>query len=113
MIPGGAGEEVDGHRTRDGEVVRLGRHSVEIGILRGIRVLENGESFREVRDPAVETGGGRNGTEVLRNEGSVVEVEEGDMFLMHTGWDDLIEKQLDYRTRPCNLAELLPRLLET
>ena len=29
-----------------------------------------------------------------------------------TGWDDLIEKQLDYRTRPCNLAELLPRLLE-
>ena len=30
-----------------------------------------------------------------------------------TGWDDLIEKQLDYRTRPCNLAELLPRLTET
>ena len=30
-----------------------------------------------------------------------------------TGWDELIEKQLDYRTRPCNLAELLPRLTET
>jgi len=30
-----------------------------------------------------------------------------------TGWDMLIEKQLDYRTRPCNLAELLPRLTET
>jgi len=30
-----------------------------------------------------------------------------------TGWDALIEKQLDYRTRPCNLAELLPRLTET
>jgi len=29
-----------------------------------------------------------------------------------TGWDQLIEKQLDYRTRPCNLAELLPRLKE-
>jgi molybdopterin adenylyltransferase len=29
-----------------------------------------------------------------------------------TGWDELIEKQLDYRTRPCNLAELLPRLTE-
>lgn len=29
-----------------------------------------------------------------------------------TGWDALIEKQLDYRTRPCNLAELLPRLTE-
>jgi molybdenum cofactor biosynthesis protein B len=30
-----------------------------------------------------------------------------------TGWDELIEKQLDYRTRPCNLAELLPRLTES
>lgn len=30
-----------------------------------------------------------------------------------TGWDELISKQLDYRTRPCNLAELLPRLTET
>jgi molybdenum cofactor biosynthesis protein B len=29
-----------------------------------------------------------------------------------TGWDELIEKQLDNRTRPCNLAELLPRLTE-
>lgn len=28
------------------------------------------------------------------------------------GWDKLIEKQLDYRTRPCNLAELIPRLKE-
>jgi len=28
------------------------------------------------------------------------------------GWDKLIEKQLDYRTRPCNLAEMMPRLLE-
>jgi len=30
-----------------------------------------------------------------------------------TGWDELIVKQLDYRTRPCNLAELLPRLTES
>jgi len=29
-----------------------------------------------------------------------------------TGWDELISAQLDYRTRPCNLAELIPRLLE-
>jgi molybdenum cofactor biosynthesis protein B len=29
-----------------------------------------------------------------------------------TGWDRLIEAQLDYRTRPCNLVELMPRLLE-
>lgn len=27
-------------------------------------------------------------------------------------WDMLIEHQLDYRSRPCNLVELMPRLLE-
>jgi molybdenum cofactor biosynthesis protein B len=29
-----------------------------------------------------------------------------------TAWDKLIAPQLDYRTRPCNLAELMPRLRE-
>jgi len=29
-----------------------------------------------------------------------------------TAWDRLIAHQLDYRTRPCNLAELMPRLRE-
>jgi molybdopterin adenylyltransferase len=29
-----------------------------------------------------------------------------------TGWDKLIQTQLDYRTRPCNLVELMPRMLE-
>ncbi len=28
-------------------------------------------------------------------------------------WTKLIETQLDYRTRPCNLVELMPRLRET
>ena len=29
-----------------------------------------------------------------------------------TGWDELIVHQLDHRTRPCNLVELMPRLKE-
>jgi molybdenum cofactor biosynthesis protein B len=29
-----------------------------------------------------------------------------------TGWDRIISFQLDYRTRPCNLVELMPRLRE-
>ena len=29
-----------------------------------------------------------------------------------TAWDGLIQAQLDYRTRPCNLVELMPRMLE-
>lgn len=27
-------------------------------------------------------------------------------------WDNLIKEQLDHRTKPCNLAQLFPRLLE-
>jgi len=29
-----------------------------------------------------------------------------------TGWDRILAQQLDYRTRPCNFVELIPRLLE-
>jgi molybdenum cofactor biosynthesis protein B len=30
-----------------------------------------------------------------------------------TAWDHLIKDQLDFRTKPCNLVQLMPRLLET
>lgn len=30
-----------------------------------------------------------------------------------TAWDQLIQFQLDHRTRPCNLVELMPRLTES
>ncbi len=36
----------------------------------------------------------------------------GSSSACRTAWDRLILEQLDYRTRPCNLAELMPRLLE-
>lgn len=36
----------------------------------------------------------------------------GSSSACRTGWDRLIKEQLDYRTRPCNLVELMPRLLE-
>ncbi len=29
-----------------------------------------------------------------------------------TGWDKIISQQLDFRTNPCNLVELMPRLKE-
>lgn len=29
-----------------------------------------------------------------------------------TGWDRIISEQLDFRSRPCNLVELMPRLKE-
>ncbi|MGR8941948.1 MAG: molybdenum cofactor biosynthesis protein B [Gammaproteobacteria bacterium] len=30
-----------------------------------------------------------------------------------TAWDGLIKDQLDFRTKPCNLVQLMPRLLES
>ncbi|MCK5522431.1 MAG: molybdenum cofactor biosynthesis protein B [Thiomargarita sp.] len=29
-----------------------------------------------------------------------------------TGWDKILQAQLDYRTRPCNFVEMMPRLME-
>lgn len=37
----------------------------------------------------------------------------GSASACRTGWDSLIQAQLDFRTRPCNLVELMPRLKES
>ncbi len=37
----------------------------------------------------------------------------GSSSACRTAWDHLIRDQLDFRTRPCNLVELMPRLLES
>lgn len=37
----------------------------------------------------------------------------GSSSACRTAWDVLIQEQLDFRTRPCNLVELMPRLLES
>ncbi len=36
----------------------------------------------------------------------------GSSSACRTAWDNLIKEQLDFRTRPCNLAQLMPRLME-
>lgn len=36
----------------------------------------------------------------------------GSLGACRTGWDRIIKDQLNHRTRPCNLAELMPRLNE-
>ena len=44
--------------------------------------------------------------------GTYVFCVPGSSGACRTAWDKLIAPQLDYRTRPCNLVELMPRLLE-
>ena len=64
-------------------------------------------SYREIGTSSLQSrclAGVANGTYLFCLPGSV--------HACATGWDKIIALQLDYRTRPCNLAELLPRLKE-
>ncbi len=64
-------------------------------------------SWEEIRTSSLQSralAGVANGTYVFCLPGS--------SGACRTGWDALIKQQLDYRTRPCNLVELMPRLLE-
>jgi len=44
--------------------------------------------------------------------GTYVFVLPGSPGACALAWEQLIRHQLDYRTRPCNLVEMMPRLLE-
>lgn len=45
--------------------------------------------------------------------GTYLFVLPGSTGACRLAWDAIISHQLDYRTRPCNLVELMPRLLES
>jgi len=44
--------------------------------------------------------------------GTYIFVLPGSSGACRDAWDRLIQAQLDYRTAPCNMVELIPRLLE-
>lgn len=64
-------------------------------------------SYQEIGTSTIQSraiAGVANGTYVFALPGS--------SGACRTAWDKLIRQQLDLRTRPCNLAELIPRLGE-
>lgn len=64
-------------------------------------------SYQEIKTSTVQSralAGVANGTYIFCLPGS--------SGACRTGWDALINDQLDARHRPCNLVELMPRLLE-
>ncbi len=46
-------------------------------------------------------------------DGTYIFCLPGSAGACRTAWDSLIKDQLDSRTRPCNLVQLMPRLKET
>ena len=45
-------------------------------------------------------------------DGTYIFCLPGSTHACRTGWERIIGPQLDFRTRPCNLAEMMPRLKE-
>jgi len=64
-------------------------------------------SYQEIKSSTMQSravAGVANGTYIFCVPGS--------SGACRTAWQNLIKDQLDYRTRPCNLVQLMPRLLE-
>ena len=76
-------------------------------VIDGFGELFRAYSLEEIGNSTLQSrclGGVANGTFVFCLPGS--------SGACATGWDRILEQQLDYRTRPCNFVELVPRLLE-
>ena len=75
--------------------------------LEGFGEIFRAISFEEIQTSTIQSralGGVANATFIFCVPGS--------SGACRTAWDKLIQHQLDYRTRPCNFVELMPRLNE-
>ena len=75
--------------------------------IEGVGELFRWLSYRDIKTSTIMSralGGVANGTYIFCLPGST--------GACHTGWDEIIAPQLDYRNRPCNMVELMPRLTE-
>ena len=71
-----------------------------------------GEMFRHISWEQIRTSTIQSRCVAGVANGTYLFVLPGSSGACRTGWDELIVHQLDYRTRPCNLVELMPRLRE-
>ena len=72
-----------------------------------------GETFRTISYVQIKTSTIQSRAIAGVANGTYIFCMPGSMGACVTAWDELIRLQLDYRTRPCNLVELMPRLKET
>ncbi len=72
-----------------------------------------GETFRQVSFAEIGTSTMQSRAIAGVTNGRYIFSLPGSSGACATAWDQLISAQLDYRTRPCNLVELMPRLLES
>jgi molybdopterin adenylyltransferase len=71
-----------------------------------------GELFRMLSYPRIGTSCLQSRADAGVAKGTYIFCLPGSPGACRDGWDDILKTQLDIRHRPCNFAELLPRLRE-
>ncbi|MEN8216526.1 MAG: molybdenum cofactor biosynthesis protein B [Pseudomonadota bacterium] len=72
-----------------------------------------GELFRALSYEEIKTSTIQSRTLAGVANGTYIFCLPGSSGACKTGWDKILQAQLDYRTRPCNFVEMMPRLLES
>ena len=77
------------------------------------KVIEGfGEMFRQISYDEISTSTIQSRVTAGVANGTYIFCLPGSSGACRTGWDKILSTQLDIRTRPCNFAEMLPRLTE-
>ena len=77
------------------------------------KIIEGfGELFRQISYTEIGTSSLQSRAVAGVANGTYIFCLPGSAGACATAWDKLLVEQLDYRTRPCNLVELIPRLKE-
>jgi molybdenum cofactor biosynthesis protein B len=76
------------------------------------RIAGFGELFRMLSYPKIGTSSLQSRADAGVAAGTYIFCLPGSPGACRDGWDDILKYQLDIRHRPCNFAELLPRLRE-
>ena len=71
-----------------------------------------GELFRQLSYEEIGTSSLQSRALAGVANGTYLFVVPGSSGACRTAWEQIIQAQIDYRTRPCNFVELMPRLLE-
>ena len=77
------------------------------------KVIEGfGEMFRQISYDEISTSTIQSRVTAGVANGTYIFCLPGSSGACRTGWDKILSTQLDIRNRPCNFAEILPRLTE-
>uniref|UniRef100_UPI0038990F14 molybdenum cofactor biosynthesis protein B n=1 Tax=Methyloglobulus morosus TaxID=1410681 RepID=UPI0038990F14 len=108
-----ASETVDAIITTGGTGV-TGRDGTPEAVLPLLdKVLDGfGETFRMLSYQDIKTSTIQSRAIAGVANGTYIFCLPGSSGACRTAWDSLIKEQLDFRTRPCNLVQLMPRLKE-